>query len=233
MSAVARNALILMRAASVGPGLKLTATGNLTRKVVAEMVELFTWPDFDKSDAFRLNKVINEPDFLPLFLTRHLTEAGLLVKPRKGYLRTTPSGRRSLDSTNQPVLQALLFHLAFWAFDLSYLGRSQNHGWPQADFGIALWSLSVAAREWQSRERLTRMCTIPNNDVLQSSWDMGTHAMDGTILRPLLWFGLLEHRADPIPGERFLKHHFYRKASLFDRFLSFDVKLEGANAPRH
>ena len=65
-SAIARNVLILLQAASVGPGLQLTATGNLTRKVVAEMVELFTWPDFDRAEAFRLNKVINEPDFMPL-----------------------------------------------------------------------------------------------------------------------------------------------------------------------
>jgi len=43
-SAVARNALILLRAAAEGPGLKMTATGNLSRGVVAEMCDLFTWP---------------------------------------------------------------------------------------------------------------------------------------------------------------------------------------------
>ena len=59
-SAIGRNTLVLLRAAAVGPGLKLTATGNLARKVVAEMVDLFTWPDFDKAEAFRFNKVINE-----------------------------------------------------------------------------------------------------------------------------------------------------------------------------
>ena len=74
-SAVTRNALILLHAASVGPGLKLTATGNLSRQVVAEMCDLFTWPAFDKAEAFRFHKVINEPDFLPLFFVRHLVEA--------------------------------------------------------------------------------------------------------------------------------------------------------------
>ena len=47
-SAVARNALLLIRRAGVGDGLKLTATGNLTRSVVAEMIDLFEWPDFDR-----------------------------------------------------------------------------------------------------------------------------------------------------------------------------------------
>ena len=51
-SAVARNALILLRAAAAGPGLKMTATGNLSRAVVAEMCDRFTWPEF-KVGAFR------------------------------------------------------------------------------------------------------------------------------------------------------------------------------------
>ena len=38
-SAVARNALILLRAAATAPGLKMTAAGNLSRVVVAEMCE--------------------------------------------------------------------------------------------------------------------------------------------------------------------------------------------------
>jgi hypothetical protein len=69
-SAVARNALILLRAAATGPGFKMTAAGNLAHSVVAEMCDLFTWPDFDKAGAFQFHKVINEPDFLPLFFVR-------------------------------------------------------------------------------------------------------------------------------------------------------------------
>jgi hypothetical protein len=41
------------------------------------------------------------------------------------------------------------------------------------------------------------------------------------ILRPLLWFGLLEHRSEK--SNRFDEHHFYRKAGLFDRMLTFDI----------
>ena len=58
-SPIARNTLILLRAASEHGGLPLTATGNLTRAVVAEMCKLIEWPDFDQADTFRLNKVIN------------------------------------------------------------------------------------------------------------------------------------------------------------------------------
>ena len=65
-SPVARNTLILLRQAIERGGLPLTATGNLSRAVVAEMCKLIEWPDYDQADAFRFNKVINEPDFLPL-----------------------------------------------------------------------------------------------------------------------------------------------------------------------
>jgi len=232
-SAVARNALILLRAAAEGPGLKMTATGNLSRGVVAEMCDLFTWPGFDKTEAFRLHKVINEPDFLPLFFVRHVAEAGKLVRRDKGHHKITPTGRQMLEERTQGALQAVLFHLALWRLDLGYLGRGLHHGWPQRDIGIVLWSLSIAANDWQPPDRLTRLCTIPIDEALQATWDTASHAMEATILRPLLWFGLLEYREDDKDGDRWNRKHFYRKTPLFERFLSFDIKLEAAAGPRH
>jgi hypothetical protein len=51
-SPVARNTLILLRQAIERGGLPLTATGNLSRAVVAEMRGLIEWPHYDQSDAF-------------------------------------------------------------------------------------------------------------------------------------------------------------------------------------
>ena len=74
-SAVARNTLILLRQAFERTGLPLTATGNLSRAVVAEMCKLIEWPDYDQADAFRFNKVVNEPDFLSLHVVRQAAAA--------------------------------------------------------------------------------------------------------------------------------------------------------------
>jgi hypothetical protein len=232
-SAVARNALILLRAAEIGPGLKMTAAGNLSRVVVAEMRHLFTWPDYDEAEAFQFHKAINEPDFLPLYFVRNVLQSGLLLRKQKGHLKTTSARRRIMEEPNVPALQALLFHITLWHLDLAYLSRGLHHGWPQQDAGIVLWSLSVAATDWQTRERLSRLCTIPINGVLGQAWDTASFAMEAQILRPLLWFGLLEHKEDEKDPAQFGKRHFYRKTTLFDRFLSFDVTLENLGGPRH
>ena len=105
--------------------------------------------------------------------------------------------------------------------------------WPQADIGIVLWSLSVSAGDWQTSEKLTRLCTIPEPATLTGTWDRSAYAMEARILRPLLWFGLLEYRSENIPDSRFAARHYYRKSALFDRLLTFDVKMDFAQGARH
>jgi hypothetical protein len=231
LSEITKSTLGFLEAASETPGLKLTATGNLSRAVVADMCDIFDWPDFNKEERFRLNKVINETDFLPLFFVRHVAQFAKLVHRRKGYMKITSAGRSILE--HPEALQAVLFHTAFWNMDLGDLGRGLHSGWPQGDIGVVLWSLSVAANTWQPRDRLTRLCTIPNNGVLNSTWDSGSLAMEANILRPLLWFGLLELKQEDIEGDKLNRLNLYRKTPLFDRFCSFDVTLDGADSHRH
>jgi hypothetical protein len=232
-SAVARNTLILLRQAIERGGLPLTATGNLTRAVVAEMRELIEWPHYDQAEAFRFNKVINEPDFLPLHIVRLLAQAGTLVRTQRGKLVATPLGKSMLAGGRQGSLLAILLHIAFWHMDLAYFGRGLLGSWPQADIGIVLWSLSVSATDWQNTEKLTRLCTIPEPTILSGTWDRTPYAMEARILRPLLWFGLLEHRREKNPDVEFATRHYYRKVALFDRLLAFHVQMDFPNSSRH
>jgi len=78
-----------------------------------------------------------------------------------------------------------------------------------------LWSLSVAATNWQPRERLSRLCTIPINGALDQAWDTASFAMEAKILRPLLWSGLLEYREEKDGTGSFSRGHFYRKTAMF------------------
>ena len=116
------------------------------------MCTLVAWPDYDQADAFRFNKVINEPDFLPLHVVRQLVQAASLVRAQHGKLVATPLGESLLSEARQRSLLAVLFHLAFWHMDLGCFGRGLLGSWPQKDAGVVLWSLSACANEWQSAE---------------------------------------------------------------------------------
>ena len=148
------------------------------------------------------------------------------MRKHRGFLKPTALGSGQSNEPRRRALLAILFHTASWLCDLSYFGRGLHGRWPQGDIGVVLWSLSVAAWDWQTPETLTRLCTIPVNGVLDATWDSGSMAMEARILRPLLWFGLLEHRRDAAPADRYGGRHFYRKSALFDRFFDFNVTIE-------
>jgi hypothetical protein len=227
-SAVTSNALILLRRAFEAGGLKLTATGNLSRAIVEEMFGIIQAPDYDKDELLRFQKVINEPDFLPLHFVRMLAQTAKLVRTHRGKLVATPLGRRILGLEQHGPLQALLFHVALWRMNLAYFDGYPIVSWPQGEVGIILWSLSASAHDWLPRETLTRLCASPVIGVLESQWDVGSSAMEARILRPLVWFGLLESRTEPRSPTEVVDRRLYRKAPLFDRFVQFDVQIEGS-----
>jgi hypothetical protein len=99
------------REAIESSGLPLTATGNLSRATVAEIRGLIEWPNYDQPNAFRLNKVINEPDFLSLHVGRILAQAASLVRAQQGKLAATSLGKSMLSDERQGSLPAILFHV--------------------------------------------------------------------------------------------------------------------------
>ena len=124
-------------------------------------------------------------------------------------------------------LQAVLFHVAFWRLNLAYFDGYSLDSWPRSEVGVILWSLSASAHDWLPRETLTRLCTSPVIDVLEWEWNLGSSAMEARILRPLVWFGLLESRTEPRSATELVDPRLYRKAPLFDRFVKFNVQIEG------
>ena len=80
------------------------------------MRQLIEWPAYDQADAFRLHKVINEPDFLPLHIIRLLAEGAKLVRIWRGKLVATSFGRSNAERcaarqlTGGPVSSCALAH---------------------------------------------------------------------------------------------------------------------------
>lgn len=137
-----RNTTILLTRAMQDGGLELTATGNLRRAVVAEMIPCMEWPGFDKADMHRFNRVINEHDFAPLHIVRVVSLAAGLLRAHRGRLVATKSGRGMLPAERGALLAKLLF-ASFWRGNPYDYGRVLLGGWPRHDIGVVLWSLCV------------------------------------------------------------------------------------------
>ena len=122
---------------------------------------------------------------------------------------------------------------SFWRGNPYDFGRVLLGVWPRHDIGVILWSLGVAAVDWQPTEALVRICTIPINGVLEADSDVGSTEMEAHVLRPLLWLGLVEPRQADVVGSRHGSRQLYRKTDLFDRVVRFDVTLEPAAGSIH
>ena len=82
-SAFVSNALVLLRAAAQGDGLKLTARDNLTRASVSAMRAAMHWPGCRFEEQWRSGKLLSEHHVEELRLLRALLEeAGLAASAR-------------------------------------------------------------------------------------------------------------------------------------------------------
>jgi len=193
------------------------------------MCKLIEWPDYDQADVFRFNKVINERDFLPLHVVRTRAQAITLVRAQRGNLVATPLGKSMLSDERQGSLPAILFHITFWRMDLGYFGRALLGSWPQADAGVAPWSLSVCGNTGNQREA---------DAIMQSRSRPFCQGLGKG--RPTPWRRKScgrccgsDYRSEKIPNSRFGARHYYRKTALFDRLLTFEVRMDLAESPSH
>ena len=156
-----------------------------------------------------------------------------LIDGRALLLLLTDLGREMLETGRRGALQALLFRQAFWHTDLSEhiqgAPRRLPGWWPQGDIGVVLWSLSAVAEEWQGTDGLTALCTVPDDRMPHAPWNPAATMFAWRVLRPLWWFGLIERSETEHPFEP----PRWRKTALFDRFLSFDVRLADGAAAGH
>ena len=124
--------------------------------------------NYTKAELLRFQKVINEPDLLPLHFISILTQAATLFRTHRGKLVPTPLGRRMLAAEQHGPLQALLFHVACWHMNITYFDGYPLYSWPQSEVGVIQWSLLASAHDWLPRETLTRLCASPVIGVLEA-----------------------------------------------------------------
>ena len=230
-SAFVRNALVLLGDAGGGGKLWTGGNGNLKMADVTRLRALMSWPGMEATEAFRAGKTYREQAIGELHLLRQVVERAGLLNGSVLWFELTPLGRAMLEPGARGALPALLFRQAFWHMDLSKYVSGRPRGlpgwWPQGDIGIVLWSLSEVGGEWRNTDTLTTLCAVPDGDIAPADWP-ATTMFARHILDPLHWFGLVECNLTELPSEL-----LWRKTALFDRLLSFGVRLVDRGASGH
>ena len=203
---------------------RFTEKGHFGRDMVASMREAMTWPGMEATEQYRTGKALREGDVWELQLLHRLMELAGLMDGRAFLGQLTPLGHEMREPGRRGALQALLFRNLFWRADLSEFVETSPRGlpgrWPQDDIGVILWGLYNVAGEWQSVDTLRALTAFRDDAMARMHWNAEGSMFVGRVLRPLRWFGLLEYRGPPETFEV-----GWRKTALFDRFLSFDVRL--------
>jgi hypothetical protein len=171
---------------------------------------------------------------MPVEATRLIAQTAKLFRKREKRLLATKAGQALAREDQAAELFRLLLATVFWRVNLGYFDRVPAEAWPQNHIGIVLWCLSVIPPEWVAPADLMRTCTIWDPALDEGPADYARFAFESRVLRPLTWFGLFETRLvgdESAPSWRRTRQ--YRKVSLFDHALRFDVQLTKPTATAH
>lgn len=219
---------LMIERAQQNQGLQLTASLALSRADTRALFDALVWPDYDKTTVLAVNKVLNEHDVMPVGIVRGVVHAAKFLRRRERRLLATKLGTAMSVPDRAADLFRILFAFVFWRINLGYLDRMQVESWPQDHVGVVLWCLSIVARDWSSPDVLmatssVRDAAAANNNERPDNLGL---VFEARILRPLMWFGLIEIRHVGEPGPYAWRHRReFRKTPLFDRALSFEVEI--------
>jgi hypothetical protein len=216
---VLRHVLLMLERLAEGDGVELTATKNLNRRFVGEMLDAFDWPGYDVDLIRSVSKVVNEPDYPPLHFLRLMLHEAKYARRYGKRLKAAHRAKKLVQNGSGSVILGELLVAAFERLNLGYFDRLPFEDWPQGDIGLVLCCLAMVGDHWQTSDQLVRQCSVPVIGVLETRRDYTTMAFEDRLLRFLEWFGLVERRGEPRRARE------YRKTGLFDRMLSFEVKV--------
>lgn len=222
-SLILNHARLVMQHLETSGGIKLTAGGNFNRKFVVQMVEEFEWPGYESEVIWKLNKVLNEEDFVPLNFLHGLLDVAGLVRKYKGTHRLSRLGRSFLSPDEAGELMVVLFDGLFQRYNLGYLDRWQVRDNFQAQIGLTLFLMSKFADKLSSPEDLVTTTIDPLEE--HSGPFKPKHIFRWRVLRYLEWFGLME-TMPAAANDEWGSHDLYLKTPLYDLFLSFHIEAD-------
>jgi len=231
-SLMCTNSMKLLQHSQEIGGVTLTKAGFFNRKCVTWAAEEFQWPGYQPEKLYRINKVLNEEDVLPLTMMHDLLETAKLLRHIKGKAVPSKKGRELLH--NHGELQAILFETWFAHFDFNTSPYKLASEFEQlVDYRHFFGLISNRISNWTSLEDFAKWC-LPMDWIDHKQIAPAHDAWIFLVIRlvrPLQWLGLIEVVKDSLwePLER----QELRKTSLFDQFLKFsNTSLESTHTGR-
>lgn len=227
-SPLATNGMKLLEYADRRGGIPLTkAMGNFDRHCVEWAANEFQWPGYEPTELYAVNKVLNEPDFPPLFGLHSMLMNARLMRHLKGRAVLTKAGTKILGLGGE--LQAKLFDRAFfdsdpWGDDLRVV---EGGLWDITHIiNVALSRL----HDWVSLDVFTALCVpvdvFPTTGPLGAKHNAALYVSLHAV-RPLKWLGLVEEYAH-VDQRLALGERKLRKTSLFDRSVRITIPVVGS-----
>lgn len=221
-TSVVPNARILM-AELDGVGAKLTAKGNLNRKLVESLVDRFQWDGYDPAHVRHMNKVVNEDDYTPARYLHAVLKLGGLARTEKGFFKLTKKGQVLLAEDAAGKLQAALFRTTFTRYNPAFLDRYEIKEIFSWQISLILYLIGQFVDDWRPEDALMRSVTMPSDEVLTARYPgQPVGAFTARVLRYLRWYGLMEEK-QAAANDDWQQPKLFRKTALYDRMLSFWV----------
>jgi len=220
-----RNTRLFLNTIISSGGAPATATGNLSRKFVAQMFEEMELDDDYRKSTTKYNKVINEEDIFPLHIIKIVCEQGELLQFRSKKIHVRKKYHKLLSDENAGELYYLLFRTFYELFCLSYLDRLPEFDSLQGTINYTFYRLSMICSEYTAVENMFNKIVLPavhdeihHNEIVISNigW-----LLRARILEPLIDFGLIEGKMEK--GEYVEEIVEVRKTPLFDKFMGFEL----------
>jgi hypothetical protein len=198
-------------------GIGLTKSYALNRKFVHWAADNFDWPEYNSSELFIVNKVLNEQDMPPLWPIHDLLLHLKLTRRYKGTLRLTKRGQSFLatpESLFDLIAPAFLFQ-----YDHDQASRSKNR--IIGNWDIFLNIINVEAQLGCSVEQLLQVFYgLQKSDGFDLQYSSMRSDFRLAVVRPLCWLGLLE---EDRKGLGFLDDGMLYKTPLWEASLKLNT----------
>ncbi|MFL0693679.1 MAG: hypothetical protein ACJLUP_16745 [Agrobacterium tumefaciens] len=219
-SPMCMNSMKLLRYAEQHGGIQLTKLGNFYRKCVEWAAEEFQWPGYEPTELYAVNKVLNEPDFPPLFLMHEILQNTRLIRHYRGEAKLTKAGAAIIGRYGD--LQVVL---------TEYMLRSPIGDDPQAN--ALFWNLEHFMRViddqlggWTTvadfSERIIPVDLFPSRRSISGRFEACLFVAHD-VVRPMNWLGLIDDGRRKEGTRVRLEERLIRKTALFDGYVRLIV----------